>query len=366
MPLPSPKTTGSRSPVMLLRTGTRLLIAALLILLLVNTPVFAGRACPGEGCVYVRPVDQIYVVNTRPVGCSTNLDRLAAGVRVKQYAAFGAENVKRTHRRWQDASLEELTAAVDPTTPTILYAHGNRVENYEVLQRGLWVYDQLMRCRQDDRPVQFIIFSWNSSEIKGMLNDVREKAVRTRPVGKQMAWLIDQLPSDAPLGLLGYSFGARVMSGATHLLAGGSLSGLTYECQTAQPRQMNAVFMAAALNADWLGPGHYHGCALQTIDRLLVSTNRLDPAMRFYGFISRKKHLKSLGLTGPTCLSHEYASRTRLYNVTPAVGNSHSMCRYMVCRPMMANVWRYLTFADAERHSIASNTPEVGSQTAKR
>lgn len=343
------------------RYGERIaLVGAAILLLLCCDPIQAGQQCPGEGCTYVRPVDQIFLVSTRGVGCTTDINRLASGVRAKRLDIISDQSGCRHGRHWQDLSIEELAASVDPTTPTIILCHGNRVEPNEVRSRGLWAYGKLMQCRQDDRPVQFIIFSWPSSEIKGILKDVRTKAARTRPVAKQMAWFIDQLPTEAPLGLLGYSFGARVMSGATHLLAGGSMNGMalnerrTVLSQPTQPRRINAVFLAAALHADWLGPGRYNGYALQSIDRLLVTTNRHDPAMRFYSIISRKTQIKPVGLAGPTCLSRQYASQTRLFDVSSFVGTSHSMCKYMACRSLMAKSWRYLTFADSDLHLVAS------------
>ena len=76
------------------------------------------------------------------------------------------------------------------------------------------------------RRIRFVIFSWPSSKVSGgLLNDVRVKAARTGPAGCQLAWLIDQMPAETPLSLVGFSFGARIITGGLHVLAGGSLGG---------------------------------------------------------------------------------------------------------------------------------------------
>ena len=47
-------------------------------------------------------------------------------------------------------------------------------------------------------------------------------------------------------------------------------------------RPVRAALVAAAVDANWLRPGGYHGRALEQVDQLLLVNNQLDPAMRFY------------------------------------------------------------------------------------
>ncbi len=324
---------------------------------LVTAQAHAGNKCPGEGCVRVRPQDEVLLVNSRPLCCRTEQQQFATSMTALQYVADEASD----HRHWQSLPLHHALATVEPTTPTIIFAHGNRVEPSEVRSRGLWVYSRLVKCAGDQRPFRFVIFSWPSSQIKGLIRDAREKAARTRPAGLHLAWTLSQLSPEAPIGLLGYSYGARVISGATHLLAGGTLGGLSLEGCGCDPRRpLRAVYLAAAFDASWLGPGRYHGRSMEQIEQLLTATNQRDPAMKLYPLVS-PRHDPAFGFKGPTCLTRETSRRVRLMNLTSAVGATHDMCEYMAVGGFMANAWRRLTFADAMPTELArAHAPATG------
>lgn len=314
---------------------------AMVVVAAVSNSAGAGKPCPGEQCVGARPQDEILLVSVRPLGCSTDATRFAERIHTERLV-----QTDQTQYQWRTISLDEFLGAIDPTSPTIFFAHGNRVEVNEVHSRGIWAYGRLVACRMDDRPIRFVIFSWPSEEYDGALRDARLKAARTKPAGYQMAWLLDQLPPQAPLGLIGYSFGARVISGATHLLAGGSLGGLRLPAESFPPRLINAVYIAPAFDADWLGSRCYHGRSMDQVDTLLVTYNRKDPAMKFYPFVNPDKRPQAMGFEGPTSLSRDASPRVRLMNVTSQVGRTHDMCAYMSVGGLMRNAWRRLTFYD--------------------
>lgn len=282
-----------------------------------------------------RDGDRVFLISTRPVGCSTSPARLASGV----YAA------ERVGASWQKTDATALLQSIDPSTPTVVYVHGNKISAADARQRGISVYRRLVRCATDERPVQFLIFSWSSDKVPGLLRDYREKAARTRPVAAQLAWAIDLMPAEAPVGLLGYSYGARVASGASHLLAGGSLPRLNRG--VGKPRPMRAVYLAAAMDACWIAPGRRHGLAMTRLDSLLLTANPRDPAMRLFGVVDRKSDPQALGKAGPRCLDAATASRVRTTNVSGSVGRSHDLYRYLASPGLMRSAWRRLAFADA-------------------
>lgn len=324
------------------------------ITLWMDAPRVYADSCPGEGCCVVRPQDEIFTVSVRALGCTTDESRFASEIRTERY-----DQVNSNTQPWSAASLPEFFSHVKgergASMPTIIYAHGNRIEANEFRSRGLWVYSRLVACRADERPIRFVIFAWPSDEVKGSIRDARIKAARTKPVGYQLAWLINQTPPEQPLGLLGYSYGARVISGATHLLAGGKLGCLQLSSCTecASPRAINAVYVAPAFDADWLAPGGYHGRSTQLLDSLLITKNQRDPAMRFYGFVDPNKRPQAMGYEGPVSLPRETRPRVRLLNVASQVGRTHDMCKYMAVRGLMSNAWRRLTFSDAEPRPVS-------------
>ncbi|TWT88976.1 hypothetical protein Mal64_24670 [Pseudobythopirellula maris] len=307
-------------------------VALTLLLVLTAAPWALAGGC-------VRAQDRVLLVSTRTVGCSTNAERLDSGVAASEYAVTESGG-----RRWVRSDAPAALASLDPSTPTIVYVHGNQITASEARRRGVDVYCRLVRCG-DGRPVQFVIFSWPSSKVPGLLRDFREKAARTRPVAGQLAWALARMPEGAPVGLLGYSYGARVSTGALHLASGGALGGLSAPAgPSARPTRV--VLFAPALDCCWLGKGRYNGLALQSVDSLLTTVNRQDRAMRLYRFVSKTSDPTALGYAGPGCLDADYRSLVKVRNVTGSVGKSHDLYDYMATPGLMAQAWRRLAFVD--------------------
>lgn len=287
----------------------------------------------------VRTGDRVLLVSTRPVGCTTDPACLSSG-------AYAAEHAGCC---WNRTALMDLVGSLDPAVPIVLYVHGNQETAAEARRRGLDVYQRLTCCAGDDRPIQFLIFSWESSKVPGLLRDYREKAARTKPVAGQLAWLMTQLPDGARVGLLGYSYGARVASGAAHLVGGGSLGSVRVDtpgCGPCRVNAMRAVFLAGAYDACWNARGRFHGRTLDTVESMLVTTNPRDPAMRFYKWLPRGNDPDAVGGVGPRGLDAERASRVCLRNVTREVGRSHDLYDYLAVPGLMHEAWRRLAFVD--------------------
>lgn len=303
----------------------------------------ADFECPGLSQVRVRQQDQVFMVNLRPAGCTTSAERLANRLRVTQ--CVGTNRCGRGS--WLTSSLDQITNWHDPSVVTIVYVHGNRVESNEAAPRGLFAYHRLVRCQGETPPLRFIILSWTSDQVKGPLRDYRLKAARTEPVAWEMAWLVNQIPGDLPIGFVGFSYGARVASGALHILGGGQLSRRMPTIAVTPRRPIRAAYIAAAFDSHWLGPNSRHGQAMNVTDTLMISVNRLDPAMRFYGLLYKGRNPRAMGYAGPTCLARDARARVKLYNVTDAVGRSHELCRYVSTPRLMSRIWQQMSFSDA-------------------
>ena len=290
----------------------------------------------------VRVDDQIVLISSRPVGCSCDPDTLMSGLKC-QRCVVSAESCR---HHWDDVDLLEVLQENNPAVRTVFFVHGNQISAGQDKQQGLTVYRRMMRCADANRPIRFIIFSWPSAKISGPLRDIRVKAARTRPVGCQLAWVLDQIPGDVPLGLIGYSFGARVVTGALHLLGGGNLGGLTLEKRAHPDRApVRVVLIAAASNANWLSPGRYHGQAMTQIDKMLSINNRSDIAMRWYSLSTRNGSPQAMGLCGPTCLGPQ---RQKVHNrdVSRYVGSSHDEYCYLSVPGVSCQLWNYTTWAE--------------------
>ena len=89
-------------------------------------------------------------------------------------------------------------------------------------------------------------------------------------------------PNEQRVSLLAYSYGARIATGALHLLEGGQLSGRALASPDGRAFHVRLVMLAAALHNYWLRPGGYHDMAVSHIDYLLNLYNCCDPVLKRY------------------------------------------------------------------------------------
>ena len=291
--------------------------------------------------------DEIFLISTRAIGAACNSQRMSQGLRCERF--IGATTGEAA---WQALDWRELLRDSHTNGPTVIYVHGNRVAPGRDLSDGLEVYRSLKMAGKTRTPVRYIIWSWPSTPIPGPVKDFRAKATLTQPVAWQFAWFLNQLPANSNLSLVGYSYGARVVSGAMHLLGGGHLGNLRLNIPHRQERSpVRAALIAAAYNETWIKPGNYYGRTIQVTDRLIVSTNKQDPAMRFYHLSNGRGRVHALGRAGvqhPSSLGAA-ANWVRLVDFSDKVGRSHSLKDYLAASTKMSALWNQLLSPGKER-----------------
>lgn len=296
----------------------------------VATPANSKTAAGAVLCNGIRLQDEIDLVNTRSICGGGDSAFMRKGVKVENFAI--CDDVG--YRRWQQADLDSFLT-FDPSVPTIIFVHGNQIGPGEAKSEGLSMYRKLILQGCDAPRIRFVIFSWPSSKVGGLLRDVREKAARTEPAGYHLGWLLDQMPAETPVSLIGFSFGARIITGGLHVLAGGSLGGSLVLAEHAHPHRspVNAVLMAAASHSYWLAEGQHHGRAMSQVNRMLLINNCDDRAMRYYDLlVPGRGGPQALGLCGPTRISPKYADKIFNRDVSRYVGSQHELMSY-VCAP---------------------------------
>jgi hypothetical protein len=187
------------------------------------------------------------------------------------------------------------------------------------------------------------------------------KAARTTPVGWQLAWAVNQLPQESPVTLVGYSYGARVVTGALHLLSGGSMGELKlYEPRNPLRPPLRAALVAAAVDAAWLRPGGYHGQAVDAVESLTLVNNQLDPAMRFFHLPVENRHARALGYAGLRATSAwgDAAGRIHSFDVTGSVGRHHAIAEYLSASGGMHEAWQQMIPTVAAPSSSAPSMVE--------
>ncbi len=283
--------------------------------------------------------DEILLVSTRAIGTACDSGSMQRGLKCIRLSANSAGT-----STWEPADWRPLICSPS-NLPTIVYVHGNRVAVGKDIAQGMQVYRSLRAHTQPAGPVRFVIWSWPSEPIPGPIKDYVVKAQRTNPAAWQLAWVLDKMPAKAEISLVGYSYGSRVVSGAAHLLAGGRLGPLVLTKRTHSRRlPVRAALLAAAYDSDWLQPQRFYGRAMAEFDRLIIATNELDPAMRFYHFSNGRGRKHALGKSGvyqPATLG-EAQQRLRCIDFTHSVRRSHSLVDYLSAEGRMGMLWQQL------------------------
>ena len=251
--------------------------------------------------------------------------RTAAYRRGTPLAEAGVRVLRKIDGCWQDSSRSEL-AAVDENIPLVVFFHGMWLDRAGGQQEGMRLY-HLLEQNAPDRPFQLVIWSWPALRQQcAPRKDVRAKVCRTDTQAFYVAQWIATLPKNRPICMVGYSLGARIVSGSLELLAGGtvggqSLQGLAVECpqeevhvlkgpnevdatgNASTRRPLRAALVAAAIDNGSFVPGHRNGLALTQVERLLVTHNSSDHVLRWYSALYRIGGPEAMGFTGPACVS---------------------------------------------------------------
>jgi hypothetical protein len=156
------------------------------------------------------------------------------------------------------------------------------------------------------------------------------KAHRTELAGYCLAWVLTQFPESQQVSLLGYSFGARIATGAMHLVGGGELSGRMLPPHPVTTCNTRVVMMAGALDDSWLRPGGYHELAVSHLDYLLNLYNRCDPILKRYHRLYKCSQATAIGYSGMyTGDLGEAAERIGQQDVCRVVQHTHEVFNYL-------------------------------------
>jgi len=259
-----------------------------------------------------RPLDEVWLISTRHIGCPCVSDDSLDLKFCRYFVDQG----------WVEASLEEFLSSDDPSVPTWFYVHGSRVEHSLAVQRGMQVYRKLAACAPHPA-IRFVIWSWPTTPAGRPMRDYRTMACRSDTDAYYLSSLVSRMHPDVKTSLVGFSFGARVISGAMHLLSGGSMSRL-YLPKNAPRVQSSVVMWSPALHSYWLSAGGYHGDALSSVDRLLILYNSCDRALRGYHMIFRGSRPKALGSTGLVHGTSSFETHIEQRDVCCQIGRQHA------------------------------------------
>lgn len=209
----------------------------------------------------------------------------------------GLKAKRHTDRGWQNQTLED--ALINDGRLVIIYVHGNFMETSNALDRALILNEYL--SRRSLKPYRLLMLSWPSAREPHPLRDVYENAQSAECQSLFVSWLLDQLHPHVDVSLLGFSFGARAVTGGLHIHAGGAIPGLQYQRSSDSLRtssRYRVALVAPALDRDWLTPSGKHSRALDNVAGLVNLYNSRDPILRRFRFMDRLGRPVAAGFAG--------------------------------------------------------------------
>jgi len=276
-------------------------------------------------------------------------------------------------KNWEQADLEAFLATDDPAVPTCVYIHGNRTNHSWAVREG-WSVSQKLKREAPDRPLRFVIWSWPADQIGGIRQDVQVKAYRSDVQAYYLAYWLGRVNPEVRVSLIGYSFGARTITGALQLLAGGRFAGrsLPEGAAPVERTPVRAVLVAAAMSAHWLSSGGANGLALSLADRVLVTRNTYDPVLKYYPRMYGRGGPQALGYTGLARSSRlgEQREKVEILPVERSVGSNHGLNGYLRASPVRSRLAWYAFLeppvaeaeADAPKPESEASDSKAGSE----
>jgi hypothetical protein len=283
---------------------------------------FAGESAGVCTTFRVREQDQVWLVSTRHLGCPGG-GKYEPTFQIWRYGQ-GIWQPKKEAEFFHEDSAELITP---------IYVHGNQIDTADASRYGLTFYFELVGKLGAERPARFVIWSWPSDQIRGPLRDVREKAARSDVEAYYLACFLGRMNPEVRVGLLGYSFGARIASGAMQLLGGGSLLG--WSVPTATHPHVRVAMWAAAEHNYWYQPGQFHGQALAAAEAWYVTINYCDSILARYRMLDKCSPAEAVGfagILGRNLLPADVNARIEEVNVSNIVGSNHDWRSYLYSR----------------------------------
>ena len=286
-------------------------------------------------------VDGYWLVGTEssPQSFDDSLPKFCASVRRYE-----------TCRGVRHSSLQEMWHSLAPNVPVIIVVHGSFMDSPSVVpeSRKTWQWLQQGSCGQ---PFQMIYFTWPSFRQLSIAPaiDVAVLGRQASRNGFYLAQVIQSLPDQCPVSLVGHSHGTRVIAAALHLTAGGTVEGHTLRCRSCVDRDVRVVFAASAIDHDWLNPGERFDRTLWSADCLVNLRNEHDPALLIYP-LRRLGSSRALGRSGFTDNDRRALGRFHRQvaevDVTDIIGRQHLWPAYLEDTSLPQRIRNHLYFAD--------------------
>jgi len=284
------------------------------------------------------------VINTRCASGCGDLDAERSKITYSRLAESCSGS------RWETSTAATFQASAVPGVPTAVLIHGNDTDDEWAVRHGNELYG-LMKQQAGGRPFRLVVWSWPADRVlRRTRADVQTKVCRSDVEAYYLARVIQDVPKDTPLSLLGYSLGCRKAAGSLPLLAGGAVGGrglapdVLAVWNAAGPRPIRVMMVAAAMDPNWLEPSCPRGLAPLAVERILVTTNSCDRVLKWYSRLYGPHGPEAMGYLGPAGTA---GGKLEVVDVSCEVGRNHDFQRYHVSSPVFQRLAWYTFLSDA-------------------
>jgi hypothetical protein len=273
-----------------LLTGGRISVAAFYTLVLASSALAQSAGGCGQ---------QLWLISTREAPRCGDLEAGLAHITYSRFESSGG------CCSWVPSDRAAFRESGDPSAPTTILVHGNNTNTKWAMKHGWSLWTHMLGCA-GNRPFRLVIWSWPADRVS-LHNraDVQVKLQWCDTESYYLARILPEIKPSTPLALIGFSIGCRGVGGALQLLAGGEagcyrLSPAAIAAWTqGAPRPIRVAYIAAALDYDWLETGRPEGLAPLAVERIMVSRNGGDRALKYYSRVYRRGGPAAMGYTGP-------------------------------------------------------------------
>lgn len=320
-----------------------------------SAPLPLPPACC-QGCASDAPID-FWLINARCITDRCPRPGLEGGLRYSHWV----------DKHWAASSMAELIADTDPQEVTVFVLHGNLFTHEEAIQFGRDLAVGLRRSCSPLPAMRVVIWSWPSErEFVFPEADFQLKAERSDVQGYLFANVVAQLPPEALIRCVGFSYGCRMMFAGYQYLAGGVYRGQRLVLPpgvvpSPKPRSLGGVAMAAAFPGEWLAPGGPMGLALTVSEQVVVFVNDQDKALWRLPRLFDDRSVEAVGVNGARKhLPSGYREHVVEYDVADEIGRQHRSKPYLESRGIMTVAARHLMEAGPAVLADPAATPAAG------
>ncbi len=275
---------------------------------------------------------KLWLVSSRGLGCSTGAESL--DIRLERHGCFVRQN------------LHQFLKQQRPEVPLVIWVHGNRVSASQAPVIGRQVQRALARHAQE--PFQMVVWSWPSAKQGGPLRDARLKAHRADRHGRHLARLLKALGNRPRVGLVGYSYGGRLILAA--------LNELGADPQAPAARYRVVLWVPGVEHSALASCGRFVA-AWEHIQQVLLVTNCSDRALRWYPWVEGPHGPEAMGRVGATGLGPEQAQRLQWIEAADQLGPQHDWARLISTPSVVVPSAELLLEAATPRRSRSPRKP---------